>query len=418
MRISDLSLFNNFLSNINDSRKTLSKLQSQLTTLKKIEKPSDSPSGVGKLIRYNNQFDFSTGYVKNIDESLAFINISVDAMQAMQTQITNVMTSLVKLNNPTIGTDLQSFSDNIDAALESIKNSANQKFNGKFLFGGTNYTTKPLDFNTNHSSIEIKSNSIAGVQNVQIAQNITQKINITGNELFGTEVTQSGNLDATKANGTVNSKQTIIYDAKENQFSFIANYTKTADNTYDFTYDIKDSNGNSVLPAEPTAKKIIFEPATGDIKSIDGKPPASFLISVSSKDIQFNFNIQNVIENTSTSNLSFSANQKVDIFNTLLTIKDKLHNGQLPTDEEVQRVNNFNSHILDKIASTGTIVNKLDNAKSILHNQQTTLNRLVSNLQDVDVAKASMELQNQQSLLAYSYKISSMVLPKSLMDFL
>jgi len=418
MRISDLSLFNNFLTNITDSRNTLSKLQSQLTTLKKIQKPSDSPSGIGKLIRYNNQFDFATGYVKNIDESLAFINTSVETMQSIQTQITDVMTTLVNVNNPTVGTDLQSFSDKIDAALEAIKNSANQKFNGKFLFGGTNYTTKPFDFNSSKSSIEIKSSSIAGEQNVQIAQNITQKINITGNELFGTEVTQSGNLDSTQANGTVSSNQTNIYDAKGNQFSFIANYTKTADNTYDFTYDIKDSIGNSVLTATPTAKKIIFEPTTGEIKSIDGKPPASFLIAVPSKDIQFNFNTKNVIENSSTSNLSFLANQKVDIFNTLLTIKDKLKNGQLPSDEEVQRVNNFNIHILDKIASAGSIVNKLDNAKSLLNNQQTTLNRLVSNLQDVDVAKASMELQSQQNLLAYSYKISSMVLPKSLMDFL
>ena len=108
----------------------------------------------------------------------------------------------------------------------------------------------------------------------------------------------------------------------------------------------------------------------------------------------------------------------MDIFNTLLTIKNKLENGELPTDEEAARVDEFNQHILNKLSSAGNLINKLENTKEVLNNQQFVITSLVSDEQDVDIAKAVLELQNQDYVLQLSYKISSMVLPKSLMDFL
>jgi len=154
------------------------------------------------------------------------------------------------------------------------------------------------------------------------------------------------------------------------------------------------------------------------MKSIDGKPAATFIIEAPSQNIQFTFDPSKIKESANSSSLSFSANQQVDILNTLLTIKNKLANGELPTDKEVARVESFNQRILNKLANAGNIINKLQDTKDVLSNQQFVLTGLISDEQDVDVAKAVLELQNQDYILQLSYKISSMVLPKSLLDYI
>ncbi|MCH8033277.1 MAG: flagellar hook-associated protein FlgL [Bacteroidetes bacterium] len=418
MRITELTIFNNYLFNVGRNREALATIQSQISTLRKIQKPSDSPEGTGKLIRLQNQLRTSERYSKNIFEGLSFFDVTVTSMETIQTSTANVLTTLANANNAVVADNLQTFADQIDAALDAILNSANQKFNGKYLFAGTDYSTSPFDYNADGSAIEIKVSDISGKQNIQISRNIIQKINMTGAEIFGTIVKQSGNLDSSAPIGDVQTNQTSVYSADGTEYTFIATYTKTADNTYKLSYDIQDSGGSSVFSSPPASHQIVFDPLTGEMNTINGKPASTIIIEAPSQNIQFIFDPSKIKESANSTSLSFSANQKVDIFNTLLTIKNKLENGELPTDEEVARVTNFNKHILNKLANAGNIINKLQDTKDVLSNQQFVLTGLISDEQDVDIAKAILELQNQDYILQLSYKISSMVLPKSLLDYI
>lgn len=418
MRITDLTIFNNYLFNIGRNREALETIQTQISTLRKIQRPSDSPEGTGKLIRLQNQLRTSEGYSKHIIEGLSFVDVTITSMETIQTSTANVLTTLASANNATVADNLQTFADQIDAALDAILNSANQKFNNKYLFAGTDYSASPFGYNADGSAIEIKASDISGKQNIQISKSIIQKINMTGAEIFGTIVKQSGNLNSGAPIGDVQTNQTSVYSADGTEYTFIANYTKTADNTYDLSYDIQDSGGSSVFSSPPASHQIVFDPLTGEMNTINGKPASTLIIEAPSQNIQFIFDPSKIKESANPASLTFSANQQVDIFNTLLTIKNKLENGELPTDEEVARVANFNQHILNKLANAGNIINKLRDTKDVLSNQQFVLTGLISDEQDVDVAKAILELQNQDYVLQLSYKISSMVLPKSLLDYI
>jgi len=418
MRITDLMSVDNYILNIQRTKEKMSTIQSQLSTQQKIQKPSDSPEGTGKLIRLQNQLSTSSGYSKNIEDGLSYIDVSITAMESIQTSITDILTSLATANNATVTDGLDSFADQVDNALDAILNAANEKFNGKYLFAGTDYSTKPYGYNADGSAIEIKASNISGKQNIQISKNVVQKINITGEELFGTVVKQSGNLDSSAAVGSVQTNQTSVYSSDGTEYTFIATYTKTADNTYSLSYDIQDSGGSSVYSTPPSSLNVKFNSTTGEISSIDGKPASSFIVEAPSQNIQFSFDTTKIKETSGVSSLSFSANQDVDIFNTLLTIKNKLQNGELPTDEEVARVENFNQNILNKISSAGNIVNKLQDTNDVLNNQQNVITDLISNEQDVDEAKAILDLQNMDYILQVTYQVSSMILPRSLLDYL
>ena len=62
MRISDAMMTNNYLKSINETKKNVNKLNQQLSTLKKIQNPSDSPQGISKLLSLNKKINDADTY--------------------------------------------------------------------------------------------------------------------------------------------------------------------------------------------------------------------------------------------------------------------------------------------------------------------------------------------------------------------
>ncbi len=418
MRVSDLMLSNNFVSNLNATKARMGKLQLDLATQKKIRNPSDSPYGASKILRLNEQLSLQDLYSKNVENGLAFLNETSFEVESMQSEIADVQTALAELNNPGNQVNIQSYAEKIDLALNSILNHANAKFNGKYVFGGTDFISQPFGYDSGNSSIEKKVNDLSGVQTVKTSQNIFQKINLTGTEVFGTIVKNTGTFDVNSAVGTATNNQTKVYDALGNEFDLNITYTKTAANTYKMDYDVLDTNGVSVFSTPPSSQDLKFNTSTGQMETLNGKKPAPIKIDLGSQKINFNLDVTSLRETDGGGSLSFSANQKMDVFNTLLSIKENLANGIMPTDEQIKSLDEFNKHLLNKSSQVGNVINQLNETSDLLVSQKITLQSLLSQEQDVDIAKATVDLQQQDYLMQMSYKIAAMILPKSLLDFL
>ena len=417
-RISDLSYTSTYLNNLNLLKNQLSQLNTQISTGKKINKPSDSPTGTSQILRMNNQISQIDTYSNNIQNSLSFANETSFAMESIQSEVVSVLTNLTSIGNAANNSNLNTFADQIDLSLQSILNSANSEYDGKYLFSGTDQSGKPYGLTADGKSIEVKLNDVSGEQKVRISSNIIQKINMSGQEVFGTIVNQNGNIDVNSNVGDVVANQQSIYDADGNQYTLNLSYTKTTANTYTLNYDILDAANTSIFSTPPASKTVVFDSTTGSMKSLDGNSSLSFIINDPSKKINFSLNLSQLEEKNSASSISLSANQKNDIFNTLITIRDNLRNGIKPTDEQVQIVKDFSSKIVSKLSENGNTVNQLNYTSDLITNQQANIEELLSGKQDVDVAKAITNLQNMNYVLDMNYKLASMFLPKSILDYL
>lgn len=418
MRISDTMMVNDFLNNINLAKSRTSKLQVEIATGNKIQQPSDSPTGTAKILSWNNQISQAGTYQSNIQDGLTFLKDTTLSMQNIQSEVTNVMTKLSNLQNVANQGNLGSFADQIESALNSIVQSANSESNGKYIFGGTDTSSAPYGLTSDSSAYEQKANDITGKQNIKLSATSSQQVNFSGADVFGTVVKQDGNIDSTAAVGSVSNSQTSIYDAQGNQYNFKVTYTKTNTNTYNMTYDITDSGGTSVFASAPAAKQVVFNSTSGRIQTIDGQAPDQFRIQVPSKNIDFMFNTNFMEESASANSFNYTANQQTDIFNTLKNIVSELRAGNQPSAAQVQAVSDFNNRILDNISSAGNRENRFNDANDILTSQVTTLKGLVTNEQSVDIASAVMDLQNQNTVLQYAYKLASSVLPQSLLEYI
>ncbi len=418
MRISDLMLSNDFVTNFNKSKTKVNDLQILIATGNKINKPSDSPEATSRLLGLRNQSQQIDTYNKNIESGLSYMQNTTTAMESIQGEITNVMVKLSNLGNVAASSSLNNFADQIDASLNEILNFSNLKSNGKYLFGGTDFSSKPFGFSSDKSSILVKAGDISGKQSIRTSQNTFQKINMTGTEVFGTIVNQIGNIDSATGIGSTVSSQTNVYDTSGVQYTLKVDYKKTALNKYTMSYDITDSSNNSVFTQTPATKALAFNSSTGYLETVDGQPPKQIRVKPDKANIDFTLDQTSIKEAGGSTSLAFSANQKMNIFNTLLNIKNSLRAGKVPTDEQIKSVSDFNNNLLDNIAKAGNSTNQLNNAKDMLNSQKTQIEKITSSIQGVDMAKAIMELQAQNYLLQVSYKLAASISTKSLLDYL
>jgi flagellar hook-associated protein 3 FlgL len=417
MRISDSMLTSNFLYNLNKTRDNEEKLRVQISSGSKINTPSDDPAGAVKLLNLNNQLGQTDIFAKNIQDSLSFNQETTTAMENIQNEVVNVMGNLSNLQNAAENGNLGSYADQIDSSLNIILDAANSQSSGKNVFGGTDFTNKPYALSSDSKSVLTQVNT-SGVQNVKVSTNSIQKINITGTELFGTTLKQTGTFDSAASTGTVTNSTTKVYDNSGAAYDLNLTYTKTDTDTYSLTYDIKNSSGTSVYSTPPAANVLKFDPSSQQLVSINNTNNTNLNIKSPDNKINFNLDISSVSEGTTPQAISTSANQKSDIFNTLIAIRDGLKNGIRPTDEQIQAVSDFNSHILDKLTVAGNTTNQLEDTNNLLTTHKTVLTGLQSQVQTVDIAKAITDLQNQDYILQLSLKVAASILPKSLMDYL
>jgi flagellar hook-associated protein 3 len=418
MRIADITLSSTFTSNYNNIKTQLNTLQTQIATNSKILKPSDSPSGIASIINWNTLLSQSKAYSSNIDTASSFVTDTTNTMQSIQTDITSTLTTLSNLSNTTETTNYTNYADQIQQTLDSVLSLANNQSDGKYVFGGTDNTTAPYGYSTDKSSIDVKGSDISGAQTIKTSSSTSQKINMTGSEVFGTIVSQNGSIDSTTAVGNTVTNQTSVYDSTGTAYTLQLNYTKTAANTYSMTYDVLDSSNASVLTSTPAAQTLVFNSTNGKLETVNGSTPQQIKVDLPNSKINFNIDQSSIKEVSGTTSLTASANQKTDIFNSLISIINTLKSGTAPTDAQIEEVSDFNERILDNIAKAGNVTNQLTNTSTLLTSQQTQLTNMISNVQSIDAAKSATDLSNLQYLLDASYKVAAEIMNKSLLDYL
>jgi flagellar hook-associated protein 3 FlgL len=188
MRVTQSMLANNMLRNLSSSYERLGKYQEQLTTGKKITRPSDDPVVAMKGIAYREDLARVKQYQGNIGEVHNWIDSADDALDKVGLALQRVQELVVQASTDTATPDdRKKIADEIDQIQKHIVDVANTKVGGKYIFNGAD-TLNPLfigypgdatfTVNGNQSDVEI-----------EVFDGITLDVNIDGKTLFGDETT-------------------------------------------------------------------------------------------------------------------------------------------------------------------------------------------------------------------------------------
>ena len=289
MRFPDTLLQSNFMTNYYANKSKLGEIQTRLTTMSKVNKPSDNPLSNSRIMRMQNQLSSIDTYKSNISYAKSVSNDGVISMEGIRDEILNVQTNLTQLNSAIVNGDLDSFAKSVDSSLEIILELANTEFNGQYNFGGTESGEKPFYYDKANNKVVTNNEHIGGDKVVKISSGITQKFNINGQELFQSVFKEVGNLDSTAGVGVSQLDSNKIYDVEGNEYTLNLDYKMTAPNTYELDYTVVDSDSNVIV--NQTVNDIKFNAETGEFDSIGSDKFGEIHIQNSDNKIDFIINI-------------------------------------------------------------------------------------------------------------------------------
>ncbi|WMT40666.1 flagellar hook-associated protein FlgL [Paenibacillus sp. D2_2] len=191
MRVTNNMMSSQLLLNLNRNGVRMNDLQTQLSTGRKLNKPSDDPVGITYSMRYRAELSSNSQHQANVDSALSWLDFNDTVVGQVGGIIQHLKELTVQASN---STNPQSALDSIKTEVEQLKEQlidlANSKMNGKYIFNGENYDKKPYDFakDANNLSDTINVGDLltdSGQINFIVGDSIQLAINTSGNEIFG-----------------------------------------------------------------------------------------------------------------------------------------------------------------------------------------------------------------------------------------
>ncbi|TYS63759.1 flagellar hook-associated protein FlgL [Bacillus infantis] len=185
MRVTQSMLSNNMLRNLSNSYSKLGKLQDQISTQKKFTKPSDDPVSAMLAMNYRTDLNRIEQFQRNIGEAKNWIDSTDDALDKGVMALQRIRELTVQASNGTLeGEQKKNIMEEIKQLKEHLINIGETQVGGKYIFNGTQTNVKPAGDGTFGE----------GVINLEVFSNIKIQVNMSGNEIFGDMLTDSGDI--------------------------------------------------------------------------------------------------------------------------------------------------------------------------------------------------------------------------------
>ena len=267
MRITNKIMQNNNLANINTNKIYQDTLSNQMSTQKKITKPSDDPVVAIRALRLRSSVtEITQYYSKNIPDAESWLNVTEDALSNLSQIITNMISECTRGANGDLTTkDRQIILEQLKALGDEIYTTGDSDYAGRYVFTG--YRTDrslrfPSETKQDYAITEhIKCDTIDSVNHVEFGKlldvnggnfNTAQLSGIRESDVSSQEVyrIRLSYADCAQNNGE---KPTITFKqgGTNAEASWTAQEIHSYDNPYKEAYEDPDA--------------VIYVPETGEI---------------------------------------------------------------------------------------------------------------------------------------------------------
>ncbi len=330
MRVTNQMMSKSFLKDLNRNQSYMKRINDQLTSGKEIRRPSDNPFKVARSMQLNSDIKANTQYNENIKDTINWLDTTDTALEQLGNSLGRFRELMVSAGNAAYGSDeKRAIKDEMNEKVNEIAQILNTNFDGKYIFGGSKGSTKPIG---------------------------TDKSIITGNN----SLHLSGN------NGEVLNVDNLDEDV-QNQINMI-----------DKKLAVEVSQGVTMDYNVSATDLLLFKDKNG--------------VSINVMDL-----LKDITNNVASANPIDSA---------------KITNENLKTIDETV------SNLLRVRAEVGAKQNRMESAGSQNEDQNFNLTDILSQTEDIDLAKKNIEAAVAQNVYMASLQVSAKIIQPSLLDFL
>ena len=180
MRITSDMSQRHVLSDLRRVQERLAAAQSQVSSGKRIEKPSDDPLGAERAMRLNDQLESTGAYRTAVDESRSWLDATDSALSSLSEVVQHVRElTLQAANGSTSDAGRQSIKAQIDQLTEEAKHTLNSAYDGRSIFSGAATDTPPYSAATGDAYQGDASPVVR-----QIGPGVSVQVNVTGDDVL------------------------------------------------------------------------------------------------------------------------------------------------------------------------------------------------------------------------------------------
>lgn len=205
MRVTNKMLSGSFLADMRGNLENMQNLQQQLTSGKEIRKPSDNPFKVARAMQLNTDINANKQYNENITNTINWLDTTDTALGQAGNVLQRVRELLVSAGNGSYSpNERKAIKDEINQKVGELAQVLNTNFDGKYVFGGSRGTTKPVDVENRDSMGNLKNAELFFYQKgggklvsgdnelemlssklqVEVSQGVTMDYNVTSTEIL------------------------------------------------------------------------------------------------------------------------------------------------------------------------------------------------------------------------------------------
>lgn len=400
MTISTTQIFRQGINAILSQQEGLSRTQAEIASGKRIQTPSDDPSGAVKILDIEEQIATAEQHLRNGEFARTELYLEEGAMTGAQNVLQRVRELMIQANNDTqsestrqgIATEVRARRDEL-LALANTRNAS-----GDYLFSG--FQTDSLPFSMNGGNVVY--NGDQGQRRIQVGPSSLVPINDAGIDVF--QLIKNGNGTLSVDNASSNTGSGIVQSLSQDNSlvsdTYTLNFIQLTPND-PITYEVRDSSAALVSSGNyASGESIGFN---GAVIVLNGAPANgdSFTVSPSvNQDIFATLN--NIIT-------------ALEAPSTELADNANFHNDMAAGLNDIdQALDNF----LRIRSNIGSRLNNLDSQSEVNENFLLRMKDAASQVQDLDYAEAISRLSAQSSSLEAAQKVFIEVQGLSLFDFL
>ncbi|MCA9320292.1 MAG: flagellar hook-associated protein FlgL [Planctomycetes bacterium] len=453
--------------------------QQTLSSGKKVSKPSDDPSSIGRLLQFKERSRELERFERNAGEGRAFVDSSASFLEDVSARIIDARVNVIQgITGSLTQSDRDTIATTLDGIIEDMVSLANSRVANRYVFAGTASDRQPYRLVTDPSGaqrVQYDGNSDRLV--AEVGPGVQAAFNVPGELIFGAgprgATTFSGLTGVASGTGTDNGTGTdqLILSHGVTSYgggglapgasspaldtvlggSHLVHVKITSGSSSglvslnggpDFAFQLSDADLKVVGPDGETAfldLRGVISPMDADV-SLSATGSYSLDGGATSSPIDFTSANQQVVDshtgailNLDSTAVRRAGNETVSfgafgLFDALISLRDGLRNvgtdGSLPADDlkrlngSLAELDKSHDRMLSQLGVLGGLSARLQNAEVSLGDLGVRLAELTSKIEDVDLAEAVIALQQNETAYQSALLVTSRVNELSLLNFI
>jgi flagellar hook-associated protein 3 FlgL len=288
MRVTSQTQQRNALNNIFRITEDMFNAQKEITSGKKIHKPSDDPSGMRDTLALRTSIQKIKQFDRNINNNQIFLSRGESALESIGVSLSRAKElSIVELGGMSTSETRQFAKTELENIISTVFQQANAKVKNMFLFSGTNVNTAPFEVSASGAVYKGNSDNLL----IKVEENTNLKITIPGSEVLGTDLNPDINIytkvSDLNGGGGISAGSFTVTDRAGNSKIIGVSSTMTIGNLIS---NISSASSNLIASINSSGNGITITDSSSVIKNsltvseVDGGRTASSLGIIGKKD--------------------------------------------------------------------------------------------------------------------------------------